>query len=104
MIDYDYIRDHITEEDALCQIAEEAAELAQAALKCRRTITDTNPTPVSPWEAKAKLLEEIADVWVTLDVLIKEHRDEMEIAKRKLEKAHRWADRLRAKEMHHETN
>lgn len=39
------IRDHLSEEDILCQLAEEAAEGSQAALKLRRAITRTNPMP-----------------------------------------------------------
>ena len=43
------------------QIAEEAAELAKAALKLRRAITQTNPTPVTVDEAVENIIEEYAD-------------------------------------------
>lgn len=64
-----FIRDHLSKEDILCQIAEEAAELAPAALKLRRAMTGTNPTSIDAEMAKDKLLEEIADVVLALDVL-----------------------------------
>jgi len=41
------IRKMLTEDELLCQLAEEAAELSQAALKLRRVLTGVNPTPVS---------------------------------------------------------
>ena len=62
MTDLEYIAENLSDEDILCQIAEEAAELAQAALKLRRAITRTNPTPVTVDEAKYNLLEEYGDV------------------------------------------
>ena len=52
MTDLEYIAENLSEEDILCQLAEEAAELAQAALKLRRAITGTNPTPASEDEAR----------------------------------------------------
>ena len=61
MTDLEYIAETLSEEDILCQIAEEAAELAQAALKLRRAITQTNPTPVSDEEAVDSIIEEYAD-------------------------------------------
>lgn len=61
MTDLEYIAETLSDEDILCQIAEEAAELAQAALKLRRAITQTNPTPVSDEEAVDSIIEEYAD-------------------------------------------
>lgn len=61
MTDIEYIAANLSDEDILCQIAEEAAELAQAALKLRRAITQTNPTPVSDEEAVDSIIEEYAD-------------------------------------------
>lgn len=69
MTDIEYIASRHTEGDLLCQLAEEAAELAQAALKLRRAITQNNPTPVTAADAKAALIEEIADVEVAFEVL-----------------------------------
>lgn len=48
--------------ELLTQLAEEAAELAQAALKLRRSLSSVNPTPVSQERALAGLVEELADV------------------------------------------
>ena len=44
------------------QLAEEASELAQAALKCARIERGENPTPVTEREAEAHLIEEYTDV------------------------------------------
>lgn len=44
------------------QLAEEAAELAQAALKAARILRDDNPTPVTLPEACAAVIEEYTDV------------------------------------------
>ena len=61
MTDLEYIAANLSDEDILCQIAEEADELAKAALKLRRAITQTNPTPVSDEEAVDSIIEEYAD-------------------------------------------
>ena len=55
------IAENLSEEDILCQIAEEAAELAQAALKLRRAITQTKPTQDRDEEAVDSIIEEYAD-------------------------------------------
>lgn len=52
--------------EILAQLAEEAAELAQAALKLRRAIDGNNPTPKSIPECEDALDEEIADVELCL--------------------------------------
>ena len=44
------------------QLAEEATELAHAALKLARIYRAENPTPVTKREAKAHLIEEFTDV------------------------------------------
>lgn len=56
----------IGEEAVLEQIAEEAAELAQAALKMARKKRGVNPTPKTEDECLCSLLEEMADVEVAL--------------------------------------
>lgn len=68
MTDLEYIVSKLSKEEILCQIAEEASELAQAALKLRRAITQTNPTPVSVDEAEKNLTEEHGDVSVAFAV------------------------------------
>ena len=56
------VRDHLDQPELLVQLAEEATELAQAALKLRRAYTGVNPTPITAKDAYQGLLEEIADV------------------------------------------
>lgn len=92
--DWDTVR-QLGSDEILTQLAEEAAELAQAALKYRRAVTQWNPTPVDPWDAEENLNEEIADVMLCLlaagfDV------DAWAWESRAVEKLHRWAERLRA--------
>lgn len=48
--------------EILAQLGEEAAELAQAALKLRRALDGTNPTLVSEAKAWEALIEELGDV------------------------------------------
>ena len=62
MTDLEYIVNNLSDEDILCSISEESAELAKAALKLRRALTKTDPTPVTVDEAKANLFEEYSDV------------------------------------------
>ena len=62
MNDIDYIRSCLSGEEILAQLAEEAAELSQAALKYRRALDGTNPARIGSDEAYADLLDEIADV------------------------------------------
>lgn len=64
-----YIRGHLSDGEQLAGLAEESAELAKAALKLRRCIDGSNPTPVTEREAVANLLEEVADVLLCLKVL-----------------------------------
>ena len=66
---YEEIREKISREELLAQLAEEAAELAKAALKYRRILDGTNPTPISRTEAFDHLIEEIADVRLVVSVL-----------------------------------
>ena len=63
------IRKHVSVDDLLAGLAEEAAELAQAALKLRRCYVGTNPTPMDSEEAYDNLMEEIADVKLYLKML-----------------------------------
>lgn len=67
--EFDYIRSHYTKKELLTRLAEEASELAQAALKLRRAMADKPDTPVSIKDAKNSLDEEIIDVFVLLDML-----------------------------------
>ena len=85
------IRSEVTLNELMTGLAEEAAELAQAALKYRRALYQTSPTPVSEDSAHERLLEEIADVNLYLRVLGLNQKYIKEIEDRKLE---RWAKRL----------
>lgn len=63
------VSDYLTPDEILAQTGEEAAELAQAALKLRRALDGTNPTPKSVNECENALLEEYADVIVCISAL-----------------------------------
>ena len=65
----DTIREQVPQDELLAQLAEEATELAHAALKLRRVYNGVNPTPVKRQDAFANLKEEIADVWLLVRVL-----------------------------------
>lgn len=58
----DGIREYLSKEELLAALAEEAAELSQAALKLRRALDYTNVTPVSIYECEKNFIEEIQDV------------------------------------------
>lgn len=105
MTNLEYIAANLSDEDILCQIAEEAAELAKAALKLRRAITGTNPTPVSVDEAKYNLLEEYGDVVGSFLVYAKKNKlDDESVYEMSNEfiksKFDRWAQRIKEGENH----
>jgi len=91
-----FIRSTIREDELLAGLAEEAAELSQAALKYRRALTGYNPTPLAPKDARAALLEEIADVELYLSILgfYKDKRDINTLADHTRSKLTRWVKRL----------
>ena len=92
-----YVNEHTPHTEMLALIAEEAAELTHAALKLRRVLDGTNPTPVTAVDARDALLEEIADVLLLICPDDKELSAEIrEIQDRKLR---RWADRIAQKEI-----
>ena len=102
MNDFEYISSNLSREDILCQLAEESAELSQAALKLRRAITGTNPTPKSIKDAWNDLLEEIADVSVAEKACIlsitneedKEDKVNAFIRHLSMDKVKRWHQRV----------
>lgn len=98
MTENEFIREKIGMGEILAQLAEEATELAKAALKYRRAITATNPTPVTPEEALEALREEIADVDLCLVVAgdLCEASDN-EIFRMETKRA-RWIERIKAAE------
>lgn len=96
----DYIKKTLTKEELLCQLAEEGTELAHAALKYRRALDGTNPTPVKRSEALANLKEEIADVLLLINILdLDTPQISNEYFQIMLAKQERWAKRLQASRM-----
>lgn len=88
--DKNYIRDVLSERTLLEQLAEEAAELSQAALKLIRAAGySNNPTPIIEQEAEANLEEELHDVLAVASLLGIINYDDDENPKWK-----RWAERL----------
>ena len=84
--------------EMLAQLAEEATELAKAALKLRRATMGVNPTPVTPSKAQSDLLEEIADVRNCIAAVSYELQlDNEAILQIEKNKRKRWADRLEGK-------
>lgn len=90
----DTIRAALPEGELLAQLAEEAAELAQAALKLRRCIIGINPTPTPQEKAEANLIEELADVRLCAEVLDRGTRVINQIDGIAASKLGRWAKRL----------
>lgn len=87
----DAIKRFIGEEELLIQLAEETAELGQAALKLRRSLDGCNVTPVLPIEAEEHLQEEIADVLLLVYMC---GMDSGEVARVIYKKVPRWCGRL----------
>lgn len=91
----DTIRKMMPLAEVMTQLAEEASELAQAALKYRRTLSNANPTPISRREAEDMLLEEIADVKLCLHVAgFEAVRHKIQVNRTITAKAERWLKRL----------
>lgn len=71
-------------------LAEEATELAQAALKVIRTLEGSdNPTPVHFYEAMNNLEEELTDVKLSADLLGIDIQNDVY-----LKKVYRWKERI----------
>ena len=94
-----FIIQTMEEDELLCQMAEEAAELAQAAMKYRRKMVKGNPTTVSWKKARENLLEEIADVMFLAELLLWDEPKAWEQVENTKEfKAKRWVGRLKGEE------
>lgn len=93
-----YMRDRIGDAAMLEQLAEECAELGQAALKLARIVRNENPTPVTEGRASAMILEEAADVLICMDEVGVFDRPEMpRIAHEKRERFKaRWEEAYHA--------
>lgn len=88
---YDAVSD-LPDRDLLEQLAEESAELSQAALKLIRAQgMSQNPTPISEDEAMHSLIEEANDVLIILVILGLADQS----AVHDWRKLVRWAERLR---------
>lgn len=97
----EYILDTLTERELLEQLAEEASELAQAALKLIRAAgMNNNPTPKTKENAVNNLVEEFYDVyniWYLLwqlDDDISDRADMYLAGRLEYNKLQRWARRL----------
>jgi len=94
MENIEFIRSKLTNAELLAGLAEEATELAHAALKIRRVMDGKNYTPVTFDEAFANLKEEIGDVLLCLEMVgltveLESYRKDMDA------KLERWVRRLK---------
>lgn len=64
----DFIRMHVSDTARYMMLAEEAAEVAQAAAKLARIFEGSNPTPKTLIEAREDLAEEMNDIWLSYEV------------------------------------
>ena len=80
--------------ELMAGLAEEASELAQAALKLRRVWDQTNPTPKKEEEAVEDLFEEIGDVYLYVKMI---GVPEYSIKEKAVTKLNRWSKRLEGK-------
>lgn len=92
------IVDVIGEPAMLEQLAEEACEMAQAALKLSRILRGENPTPKAEWEAEADLVGEIADCYVVLDEYLRNKAWLPAILEIMERKEKRWKERCLEKQ------
>lgn len=89
----EFVRENVSRNDKLLQLAEECNELAQAILKVRRLEKSSNKPHQSKSEIYANLYEEMADVELCMDIL----KNELTSAIILVEKNHklkRWCDRI----------
>ena len=85
------IKQKVPVTELLAGLAEEASELAQAALKLRRVYDGTNPTPVKEEDALERLYEEMADVKLYCSMLNVNAKYISDVMQTKLQ---RWEQRL----------
>lgn len=96
------IIDHLSQGEILAQMAEELAEAAQAALKLRRALDDSNQTPKTIPKCWESLEEEIGDVMNCIDALLLEdalnyHTFMSKCGEKAEPKMSRWKQRLKAR-------
>ena len=88
-----FVREQLSPADQFGQVAEEAVELAHAAMKMQRILNGTNPTPVTEKEAIGKVMEEICDLYNALEVLKLDVSLKYEGIRKK--KMARWVERIK---------
>ena len=88
-----FVRDQLSPADQFGQVAEEAVELAHAAMKMQRILNGTNPTPVTEKDAMGKVMEEICDLYNALEVLKLDVNLKYEGIRKK--KMARWVERIK---------
>ena len=94
----DYVACKLPIGERLAQLAEEATELAKAALKYRRTtVKGASPTNVNAHDALENLIEEIEDVKMCVDTLqLGDTIPDSVMAKWRAYKMPRWVERIKA--------
>ena len=85
------IQKELGKEELLCGLAEESAELSQAASKYARAIRGKNPTPVTCLECDERLQEEMADALLNA---VLAGVDSCAVAEILYKKINRWCERL----------
>jgi len=84
------------------QLAEECSELAQASLKYARLLRGENPTPKTEAECLESLTEEIADVYLCMNLIMFAGVAGAETVEHiTAEKFARWKERLEARNEEH---
>lgn len=98
----EYVRQEESLYNRMQQLAEEAAELAQAVLKYNRAMGFGCYTPMSPKDANDAIVEEMADVLLCIEAAFPHCPGNMDfysnLARVYQEKAERWAERLKEQE------
>ncbi len=95
MMRNEYIRQKVGVAEIMATLAEEAIELAKAALKYRRTLISGNPTNITQAQALEELREEIADVDLCLVIAGEDICEETDEELLRMEaKRNRWIMRL----------
>lgn len=94
MNEVEYIKSKMAKPELLAALAEESVELAQAALKLRRIVDGSNPTPVTEEEATENLLEEYGDVLNCAQAVLTQAQNNNAMKMRYIKRT-RWVNRLR---------
>ena len=90
-----YVREELTSRDMLEQVAEEASELSQAALKLIRAVgMSGNPTPVTAGQALSDFREEAQDLLCVLCLVFTDSAWEHITNIDNYPKYRRWARRI----------